>query len=333
LPGVDCGARAFSASFPPVTAPAGIAAATSVEPYVCPGCHTPLGRDGDRLVCAGGHAFPIVDGLPRFVGDQGYSGSFGFQWKRHSAVQVDSHTGASLTRDRFFRGTGWPASLAGERVLEAGCGSGRFTEVLLSTGATVLSFDYSAAAEVTHRAFGDRATVCQASIYEMPYAPGSFDRVFCYGVIQHCPDPKRAFFELVKMLRPDGWLAVDVYDRRRMWLNARYRVRWLTRRMDKERLHRWCEIAVPLYMRLAPPLHPWNQLIVPLKDYRGALPGLSREQEIAWSVLDTFDMLSPAWDQPQYRWTIERWCREAGLVEATVRYGGNGIEVNARRPG
>ena len=102
-------------------------------------------------------------------------------------------------------------------------------------------------------------------------------------------------------------LAVDVYDRRRMWLNARYRVRWLTRRMDKERLHRLCETLVPLYMRLAPPLHPWNQLLVPLKDYRGALPGLSREQEAAWSVLDTFDMLSPAWDQPQYRWTVERW--------------------------
>jgi SAM-dependent methyltransferase len=317
----------------------------SLEPgqlYACPACHGALldepagaaltGGDG-ALVCAAGHRFALRRGMPCFVADEGYASSFGLQWKRHATEQVDSRSGATITRDRFFRGTGWPERMPGERILEAGCGSGRFTEVLLSTGASVVSFDYSEAAEVTHRNFGPAgAAVCQASIYEMPYRAASFDRVFCYGVIQHCPDVRAAFLELVKMVKPGGHLAVDVYDRRRMWLNARYRVRWLTRRLDKEKLHRLCERVVPLYLRFAPPLHPWNQLLVPIKDYRGVLPGLGREQEIAWSVLDTFDMLSPAFDQPQYRGTMERWCREAGLVEISARHGGNGVEVNARRP-
>jgi SAM-dependent methyltransferase len=223
--------------------------------------------------------------------------------------------------------------MPGELILEAGCGSGRFTEVLLSTGAEIVSFDYSAAAEITHRTFSSQgAQVCQASIYEMPYAPGSFDRVFCYGVIQHCPDVRAAFSALVSMVKPGGHLAVDVYDRRRMWLNARYRVRWLTRRMNKEQLHRWCQKIVPLYIRLAPPLHPWNQLLIPIKDYRGALSGLTREQEIEWSILDTFDALSPVYDQPQYLFTMKRWARDAGLVDVKVEYGGNGIELRARRP-
>lgn len=313
----------------------------NLEIYACPRCHEPLsysgalggtGGEGD-LACAAGHRYTVRRGVPRFVDDQGYCDSFGFEWTRHATDQIDSRTGSSMSRDRLFRGTRWPRNMAGEHILEAGCGSGRFTEVLLSTGATVVSFDYSDAADVTQRAFGPQgAVVCQASIFEMPYREGSFDRVFCYGVLQHCPDVKAAFLALARMAKPGGQLAVDVYDCRRMWLNARYRVRWLTRRLDKEKLHRLCETVVPLYMRLVPPLHPWNQLLVPLKDYRGVLKGLTPAQEVAWSVLDTFDSLSPAYDQPQYRRTMERWCREAGLVDVSARYGGNGVEVTGRRP-
>jgi SAM-dependent methyltransferase len=276
----------------------------------------------------------VTDGLPRFVEADNYAASFGFQWQAHARDQLDSATGATLSRDRFFRGTRWPERMAGELILEAGCGSGRFTEVLLGTGARVVSFDYSAAAQVTQQAFaGAGAEVCQASIYEMPYRPGSFDRVFCFGVIQHCPDVHKAFTSLVAMVKPGGHLAVDVYDRRRLWLNARYRVRWFTKRMDKQRLHRWCQTIVPLYAKMMPPLHPWNQLLFPIKDYRGALPGLSTEQQIEWSVLDTFDALSPEYDQPQYLSTMRRWAQEAGLVDIDAAYGGNGVELRARRPG
>lgn len=301
--------------------------------YVCPHCGRSLSMDGEALACGGGHRFPVTAGLPRFVTSDGYAASFGFQWQAHARDQLDSATGAPVSRARLFRGTGWPERMEGELILEAGCGSGRFTEVLLSTGARVVSFDYSAAAEVAHRTFAARgAEICQASIYEMPYRPASFDRVFCFGVIQHCPDVHQAFDALVAMVRPGGHLAVDVYDRRRMWLNARYRVRWLTKRIDKQRLHRWCETIVPLYAKVMPPLHPWNQLLFPIKDYRGALPGLSTEQQIAWSVLDTFDALSPEYDQPQYLSTMRRWAQQAGLVDVEVAYGGNGIELRARRP-
>jgi SAM-dependent methyltransferase len=309
-------------------------AEASSSPYVCPKCKGDLRTRDGGLACGAGHQFPVVEGLLRFVESDGYAASFGFQWQAHARDQLDSATGATLSRDRFFRGTCWPQRMEGELILEAGCGSGRFTEVLLGTGAHVVSFDYSAAAQVTHQAFASRgAQVCQASIYEMPYREASFDRVFCFGVIQHCPDVRKAFTSLVAMVKPGGYLAVDVYDRRRLWLNARYRVRWLTKRMDKQRLHRWCQTIVPLYARLMPPLHPWNQLLVPIKDYRGVLPGLSNEQQVEWSVLDTFDALSPEYDQPQYLWTMRRWAREAGLVEIEAAYGGNGIELRARRPG
>ncbi|MFZ5893976.1 MAG: class I SAM-dependent methyltransferase [Myxococcota bacterium] len=311
---------------------------TSPFQYFCPTCVVPL-ADSKRgnetqLRCSNGHSFPVDRGMPRFVADEGYSGSFGLQWQQFKRTQVDSSSGTNLTRDRFFSGTRWPEKMVGETILEAGCGSGRFTEVLLNTGARVVSFDYSRAADVTHEQFAKRgAIVCQASIYEMPYPRASFDRVFCYGVIQHCPDVRGAFDKLVEMLRPGGQLAIDVYDRRRMFFNARYRVRWLTKRLNNERLLRWCQAVVPAYMKVAPPLHPWNQLLVPIKDLRGVIPGLSPEQEVEFSVLDTFDMLAPAHDHPQYVHTMRRWCRAAGLVDVDVWRGGNGILVTARRPG
>jgi len=31
----------------------------------------------------------------------------------------------------------------------------------------------------------------QASIYELPFAPRQFDKVFCFGVLQHTPDFKK----------------------------------------------------------------------------------------------------------------------------------------------
>ena len=308
--------------------------------YVCPLCLRGLifrSADGDAsagvLSCETDHSFPVAEGLPRFVQDEGYSASFGFQWQLHCATQLDSSTRTSLTRDRFFRGTGWPDRMEGETILEAGCGSGRFTEILTSTGAEICSFDYSRAAEVTASRFRNaNLRVCQASIYQMPYRPASFDRVFCYGVLQHCPDVKAAFFSLARMVKPGGHLAVDVYDRRLLWFHSRYRVRWITRRMDKERLYSWCRKLVPLYMKIVPPLHPWNLLVVPLKDYRGVLPGLSREQEIEWSILDTFDFLSPRFDSPQSTRTMWAWCEQAGLCAIELSRGGNGIEVRARRP-
>ena len=70
----------------------------------------------------------MTEGVPRFVESDGYAASFGFQWQAHARDQLDSSTGATLSRDRFFRGTGWSAQLPGELILEAGCGSGRFTE-------------------------------------------------------------------------------------------------------------------------------------------------------------------------------------------------------------
>ena len=99
-------------------------------------------------VCANGHSFPVVRGIPRFVPAKTYADGFGFQWHKHATTQHDQFSGVSISEERFFNETKWPRDLTGETILEVGCGSGRFTTHALSTGATVNSIDLSNAIDV-----------------------------------------------------------------------------------------------------------------------------------------------------------------------------------------
>lgn len=198
-------------------------------------------RTGMLRAAKDGHEYPIIDYIPRFVGSENYAASFGYQWLLHRETQLDDHSGTELSRRRFFEESRWPTKLEDEVVLEAGCGAGRFTAHAASTGALVVSFDFSRAVEANYRSNGalPNVLIVQADIYNMPFAPGSFDRVYCFGVIQHTPDPAAAFRALTRMPKPGGQLAIDVY-KRRPWTYlhvTKYWVRPLTKRMQPERLY------------------------------------------------------------------------------------------------
>jgi hypothetical protein len=48
-------------------------------------------------------------------------------------------------------------------------------------------------------------------------------------------------------------------------------------------------------------------------DINRTLPGdLSKEDLREWVILDTFDMFSPAYDNPQRISTVKKWMQEAG---------------------
>lgn len=70
--------------------------------------------------------------------------------------------------------------------------------------------------------------------------------------------------------------------------------------------------------------------IVPIVEY--SYLGLPAELNAQWAILDTFDMYSPAYDQPQTREGIERWYREEGFLDVFVTPGPNGLIGKGRRP-
>jgi SAM-dependent methyltransferase len=301
-------------------------------------------KDSDQRIESGllgceecGARFPIVNHVPRFVASDNYAASFGLEWTRHARTQYDSHSQQPLSQRRFFEETRWPADLSGEVIIEAGSGSGRFTEHAASTGATVLSFDYSAAVESNYVSNGWRENVLivQADIYRIPFQEA--DRAFCFGVLQHTPDPDRAFRAIAGHVRPGGQVAADVYLKSlgRYFLQPKYWVRPVTRRMRPERLYRLTRSYVDLMWPIARRIRRipkigktlnWKLLI---GDYSDLIDSDQVLRE--WAHLDTFDMLSPAYDNPQTLRSVLKWGARAGLENFEACYGYNGIEIRGTR--
>jgi len=282
--------------------------------------------------------FDVVNFIPRFVSSENYASNFGLEWIKHAQTQYDSHSGGNLSEKRFFEETKWPHDLLGEIILEAGSGSGRFTEQAAKTGAMVISFDYSVAVEANYQSNGhkDNVLIVQADIYKMPFRKNYFDKIFCFGVLQHTPDPKKSFFNLVNYLKPNGKICVDVYRKLRLLFFTKYFVRIFTRKMNSERLYQRCRKWVNLlwkptaFVVKLPKGRFINKLLFVFADYRGWLP-LKDEMLKEWAILDTFDMLSPRYDKPQSLKTIKKWFFDSGLKNIEVVPGYNGIEGRGER--
>lgn len=298
----------------------------------CPACGGGLERRGETLACIScGQTYPVVGGVPRFVEPENYASSFGLQWNIHSKTQLDSQNGLDLSRERLFGTSHWPERLEGETILEAGSGAGRFTEILATTGASVLSFDLSSAVEANQASNGDKENVLifQGRIEAAPVAPASMDKVMCLGVIQHTPDPHASFRALAKYVRPGGSLVIDCYPKTlRGMLQWKYVLRPVTKRMNDERLYRfvrwYAPKLVPVSIGLTKVLGRWAKRLVPVQQYEDLFP-LTREQNVEWAILDTFDALSPAHDHPQTLATVRKWYEEAGFRDVVVEAGWNGI--------
>lgn len=296
---------------------------------------------GGTALAAGTRTFPVRQGVVRVREDDGYNASFALQWNKFRTNQLDQVNGTSLTLKRFAE-TDWELkAMAGELVLEAGCGAGRFTRLIGETGARLVSFDFSSAVDASaeNNAQLENVAFLQCDIFDMPFEKEKFDRVFCHGVLQHTPDPEGAFHELAKMLRPGGRISVDVYlkDRTIQTWKSKYIWRPITTRMDKEKLLRFLEKFIPLWLpvdtviKRIPIVGRYLGAIVPCWNY--FYTDLSREQKVQWAIMDTFDALSPAFDKPASVRDVKRWFREAGLNEVIVRKGGNGVVGNGSRPG
>jgi 2-polyprenyl-3-methyl-5-hydroxy-6-metoxy-1,4-benzoquinol methylase len=302
-----------------------------------------LQADGATLACPRGHAFQIVRGVPRFHGESNYVEHFGKQWQTYVRTQLDSYTGLPISRDRLKRVLGetlWSA-VPRMRLLECGCGAGRFTEVLLARGADVTSVDLSRAVEVNAQLFppGERHHVAQADILALPVQEQYFDVVLCIGVIQHTPSPERTIETLARFVKPGGSLVIDHYARSwRRYTTTAPLVREVLKRLPAETAMRvttrLVDIFLPLHKRFAH-RRLFNAVlsrISPIRCYYVEYPQLSDELQREFALLDTHDSLTDWYKHLRSAREISGTLREVGLVNIWCAPGGNGVEARAQRP-
>lgn len=291
----------------------------------CPACRNDFAltvSSGDATVVAEGTltctaceaSYPILRGVPRFVGNDGYVGTFSYEWNKWSRVQFDPANGGRESEDTFTEKTGFtPDDLRGKLVLDVGCGAGRFLEIASRWGARTIGVDFSFAVEASQANLGDRPNVdvIQADVFHLPFRDAIFDRIFSIGVLHHTRDTREAFLSLPRHLKNGGEIAVWLYYYTdQLYNRATDFWRRIVGRWPNSVIYAWswllCALFSGLYRRPFMSRRPWGHL-------RRVLP-VNTHPEWHWRVLDTFDWYSPAYqDKDCSPERVVGWCREGGL--------------------
>ncbi|HEX7755232.1 MAG TPA: class I SAM-dependent methyltransferase, partial [Niabella sp.] len=203
---------------------------------------------------------------------------------------------------------------------------GRFAEIALSTGAIVVALDYSTAVDACYKNLGHHPNlhIIQGDIYALPFEKESFDYVYSLGVLQHTPDVKKAFFCLPSMLRSKGKICVDFYEK--SWksiLLPKYWLRPISKRIPQDKLFSYLESLTPALLSISimlgkiPGIGKLLKRMVPVANLSDEL-SLNKKQLREWALLDTFDWLSPEYDNPQKRSDLLGWLAESNMQNGEV---------------
>src|SRR5215469_1133168 len=295
----------------------------------CPQCHGQLEEHNEGLRCTVcERTFRRENGLMRFVDTQFYASSFGYQWQRYPRVQW-----GELSEKTFDRKTGFDRSrLQGKLVLDVGCGTGRFVDVVSRSGARAVGIDLSAAAEVAARNLSDRpnVTIYQADVFHLPFKPESFDFIYSIGVLHHTPDCKQAFESLVPLLKPGGQIAIWLYSAYDKWYRMADSYRAVTSRMPAPWLRGLCQVARPMYYVY----HGIRKIPLAGRAASGVLrflfPMPLDQRDGTLRVLDTFDWYSPKYQSKHTYEEVFRWFESCGLEDLRVLH--EPIAVRGTKP-
>jgi SAM-dependent methyltransferase len=267
--------------------------------------------------------------------------AYGLQWNRFRIIREDEDRATFANRTGFG-----DADIAGKTILDGGCGMGRYLRVAAGRGAAmVVGIDLSLAVEAARELTAGRPEVAiiRGDVLRPPFAGGSFDLIYSIGVIDHTPDPRAAFLELARLLRPGGRIAIWIYEREspvvERIMNAH---RAISTRLPLGVLLALCKITAPIGLvkrrLMASRWKPVERLGVAL---HALTIGVSMHPDAEVRVCDTLD-----WYAPKYlsRHTVEEvagWFAEAGLCDVVdlsraqsfYHEGqGNGVNLSGRKP-
>ena len=248
--------------------------------------------------------------------------SFGYEWQRFPEMYEEW--------ERTFLNYMQPHGLdffRGKKVLDAGCGSGRFAFYAAKYGAEVWAIDLGPAVEVARRNTEGvgRVQVIQADLHRPPFAPESFDFIYSLGVLHHLPDPERAFHNLLRYLKPSGEIQIYLYWRpehqplKQAMLSCITAARKVTTRLPHQLLYALAyPAAAAAFLFLVWPY----RLLKSLPGFRAIADKMPMKQYANFPfrvcVNDQLDRFSAPIEHRYTKQDVSDWLARARLTEAEV---------------
>jgi 2-polyprenyl-6-hydroxyphenyl methylase / 3-demethylubiquinone-9 3-methyltransferase len=110
-------------------------------------------------------------------------------------------------------------SLAGQRVLDVGCGGGILSDAMARAGAEVVGIDMSGKALGVAKLHALEAETPRVNYREInaeqlaAECPGTFDVVTCMEMLEHVPDPASVVRACAQLVKPGGYVFFSTLNR------------------------------------------------------------------------------------------------------------------------
>jgi SAM-dependent methyltransferase len=110
----------------------------------------------------------------------------------------------------------------GDKILDAGCGTGVYLEELLRLGQDVTGVDEDGdMLEYASSSRGKGATLIKAALQDLPFEPSTFDKVISVCTLEFIDGPLNALKEMARVLKKDGILLIGFLNRNSPWALSR----------------------------------------------------------------------------------------------------------------
>jgi SAM-dependent methyltransferase/uncharacterized protein YbaR (Trm112 family) len=168
--------------------------------------------DWDAKPIAGRDAFAIVDRFDR-------------EWAQFHSMSAGERARVFAS---YFDIVDADTLRAGNVVLDAGCGSGRWSYEMAERGTHVVAMDLGLSIEIAERNTRGLPVRCvQADVRDTPFRPDTFDFACTLGVLHHVPETGAALAAICRTVKPGGAILLYLYyalETRPGWYRSLFKV-------------------------------------------------------------------------------------------------------------